>query len=64
MTNQTPALLVQRAPPTRAAVMLSQSLYFYRPPPPLPLPRAIIPDAHPLGTFENQESRDGKTRYI
>ena len=27
-------------------------------------PRAIIPDARPLGTFENQDSRDGKTRYI
>ena len=33
MTNQTPALLVQRAPWTRAAVMLLQSLYFSRPPP-------------------------------
>ena len=31
MTNQTPALLVQRAPWTRAAVMLLQSLYFSRP---------------------------------
>ena len=30
MTNQTPALLVQRAPWTRAAVMLLQSLYFSR----------------------------------
>ena len=28
MTNQTPAFLVQRAPWTRAAVMLLQSLYF------------------------------------
>ena len=27
-------------------------------------PRAIIPDARPLGAFENQDSRDGKTRYI
>ena len=27
-------------------------------------PRAIIPDARPLGTFENQDTRDGKTRYI
>ena len=27
-------------------------------------PRAIIPDARLLGTFENQDSRDGKTRYI
>ena len=24
----------------------------------------IIPDARPLGTFENQDTRDGKTRYI
>ena len=61
MTNQTPALLVQRAPWTRVAVMLLQSLYFSRP---HPVPRAIIPDARPLGTFENQDTRDGKTRYI
>ena len=78
MTNQTPALLVQRAPfykpvyrrppslrkksreESRAAVMLLQPVYFSRP----SLPRAIIPDARPLGTFENQDSRDGKTRYI
>ena len=51
MTNQKPALLVQRAPWTRAAVMLLQSLYFSRPPP----PTAIIPVARPLGTFENQD---------
>ena len=25
---------------------------------------AIIPDTRPLGTFENQDTRDGKTRYI
>ena len=50
MTNQTPALQVQRGPRTRAAVMLLQSLYLSRPPP----PTAIIPDACPLGTFENQ----------
>ena len=31
MTNQMPALLVQRAPWTRAAAMLLQSLYFSRP---------------------------------
>ena len=31
--------------------MLLQSLYFSR----LPPPRAIIPDARPLGTFENQD---------
>ena len=60
MTNQMPALQVQRAPWTRAAVMLLQSLYFSAPPP----PPAIIPDARPLGTFENQDTHDGKTRYI
>ena len=60
MTNQMPPLLVQRVPWTRAAVMLLQSLSFL-PPPPL---TAIIPDAHPRGTFENQDIRDGKTRYI
>ena len=51
MTNQMPALLVQRAPWTRAAVLLLQSLYFSCPPP----TRAIIPDARPLGTFQNQD---------
>ena len=59
MTNQMPVLLVQRA--EWAALMLLQSLYFSLPP---PLPTAIIPDDRPLGTFENQDSRDGKTRYI
>ena len=44
--------------------MLLQSLYFSRPPPPTPPARAIIPDDRPLGTFENQDIRDGKTRYI
>ena len=58
MTNQMPTLQVQRAPWTRAAVMLLQSLYFSPP------PAAIIPDARPLGTFENQDTHDGKTRYI
>ena len=29
-----------------------------------PPPRAIIPDAHPLGTFENQGTSDGTTRYV
>ena len=29
-----------------------------------PPPRAIIPDAHALGAFENQDTSDGKTRYI
>ena len=51
MTNQTPALLVLCAPWMQAAVMLLQSLYFSRPPP----PTAIIPEARPLGTFENQD---------
>ena len=64
MTNQMGALLVQRAPWTRVAVMLLQSLYSSRPLPPPPLPRAILPDARPLGTFEIQDTRDGKTLYI
>ena len=53
MTNQTPALLVQCAPWAQAAVILLQSLYFSC----LPSPRAIIPDARPLGTytFENHD---------
>ena len=33
---------------------------FLAPPP----PGAIIPDALPLGTFENEDTRDDKTRYI
>ena len=52
MTNRTPALLVQHALWTRAVnreLLLLQSLYFSRP----PSPTAIIPDACPLGTFEN-----------
>ena len=53
MTNQTPVLLVKCTLWTQDAVMLWQSLYFSRPPP----PRAIISDAHPLGTFENQDGR-------
>ena len=36
-----------------------QGLYFSCPP-----PRTIIPDAHPFGAFENQDSCDGKTWYI
>ena len=56
-------LVVQRAPWTRAAV-ITVPLFFSPPPHPLPSPRAIIRDARPLGTFENQDSRDGKTRYI
>ena len=53
MTNQTPVLLVQRTLWTQDAVMLLQSFYISRPPP----PRAIIPDVRPLGTFENQDGR-------
>ena len=68
MTNQTPAFLIQRAARTRAAVTLLQSLYFSPPPPHPPTPppplRAMVPDARPLGTFENQDSRDGTKRYI
>ena len=56
MTNQTPALQLQHAPWTQSAVMLLQSFYFYRPPP----PRAIIHDASPLGTFENQDGRHSR----
>ena len=37
-------------------------LFFWHLPP--PFPRAIIPDARSLGTFENQDTRDGNTRYI
>ena len=60
MTNQTPALLVQRAPWTEAAVMLLQSLYFS-----CPSPRAIIiPDFRPISTVENQDTCDGKTGYL
>ena len=61
MTNQTPALLVQRAPWTQAAVMFYSPSIFLAPAPP---PKAIIPDARPLVTFENQDSRDSKTRYM
>ena len=32
--------------------------------PPTRHPRAIVPDARPLATFEHQDTRDGKTRYI
>ena len=38
--------------------MLLQSLYFSRPP---PYPRTIIPDARPLGTFENQDIKMAMT---
>ena len=48
MTYQTPALLVQHAPWTRAAVMLLQSLYFSRtsPPPPELLSPTPAPSVH------------------
>ena len=39
-------------------------LFFSPPSPPHPPPRAIIPDARPIGTFENQDTGDGKARYI
>ena len=52
MTNQMPALLIQRAPWMRAAVMLLQSILYFSCP---PSPTAIIPDARPLGTLENQD---------
>ena len=43
----------------------SPSIVLASPLPPSPPPvRAIIPDARPLGTFENQDTRDGKTWYI
>ena len=58
MTKQTPALLVQRALWTRTAVMLLQSLYFFL----SPSPGAIIPDARPLSTFENQDGRHSESR--
>ena len=60
MTNQKPVLLVQYAPWMRAAVTLLQSPYFSRlplPPPPTHTHIAIIPDTHPLGTFENQDGQ-------
>ena len=52
MTNQMPALLVQRAPWTRVAVMLLQSLYFSRP---------LSP---PPPTFESYNPRRPFPRYI
>ena len=46
----------------RAAILHECKNYLFFSP--LPSPRPIIPDARPLGTFENQDIRDGKTRYI
>ena len=63
MTNQTHALRVQRAPWTRAAVMLLQSLHFSRPPP----PRATIPEARPPPPVHlkmKMAAINGKTHYI
>ena len=64
MTNQMPALLVQHILWMRAAnrkLLLLQSLYFSRPPP----PTAIIPNACPLGTFEIEMATiNSKMHYI
>ena len=49
MTNQTPALLVR----TTRSVNASCSSIFLAPLP----PRAIMPDARPLVTFESQDGR-------
>ena len=62
MTNQTPALLAHHAPWMRAAVMLSQSLYFSYPHPPPP-PELESPVPAPLVQLKIR-SRDGKTWYI
>ena len=63
ITNQTPALLVQRASWTRAAVMLLQSLYFSRPPP--PRVTCIISDVRPLSHLKiKMAAINCKTRYI
>ena len=43
-------------------IMVTVPLFFS--PPPSPPPRAISHDARPLGTFENQNSRDGKGPVI
>ena len=65
MANQTPALLVQRAPCTVNAVrsdVITVPLFFLPPP-----SRAIMPDARPLGTVHlkiNMSAINGKTRYI
>ena len=40
---------------------MSVKTTFFSPPPP---PGAIIPDAYPLGTFEKQDTRDSKTRFL
>ena len=42
----------------------SPSIFLAPPPPSPPSLRAIISDARPFGTFENQDTRDGKTWYI
>ena len=61
MTNQMAELLKQRAPWTRVAVMLVQSLYFSRPPP----PRAIIPTPAPSVHLKiKMAAINGRTRSI
>ena len=62
MTNQKPVLLVQYARTVNASCsdVTTVPLFFSSPPPP-PLHThthiAIIPDTHPLGTFENQDGQ-------
>ena len=49
----------------RAAILHECQNYLLGGGGPSPPPsRAIIPNTHPLGTFENQDTRDGKPRYI
>ena len=63
MTNQKPALLVQRAPWTRAAMMLLQSLYFSRFLPNRPRPLSSF-DTHarwqPVTQSARSRRSDGK----
>ena len=59
MTNQKPVLLVQYAPWMRAQWRYySPPIFLVSPsPPPTHTHIAIIPDTHPLGTFENQDGQ-------
>ena len=52
MTNQTPALLVHTSVNANCSDDITVPLFFSPPP-----PRDIIPDARPLGIFENQDGR-------
>ena len=64
MTNQTPALLVNALHERELQWCYLHSPVFFAPPPP---PRAIMPDAHPLGTVHlkiKMSPINGKTRYI